>query len=214
MRSLYERTTEEILMNQSAVTQWLFGELRQVLADTTGTGVTDISDAQNNVDVADPSIDHPYPFIGVQAIASNPQSKGIGNGQLVTTGEQYVDGVVDEIDHERDTELRVSLIPVTDNNVKLRDDLTDALANHFALVSKKDEHPDDLTIQQIGESSPQGRTDEFVRSSGVPLVVEYTTNVTDDNPEAAEAVDMNIDVADGENMDATATDDDLNRTFN
>jgi len=200
-------------MRQSDVTNWLFDECRQILADANNTGVTAVSDAQDNVDVADPSIDHPYPFIGVQAISSNPQTKGIGNGQLAATNESYTDGVVDEIDHERDTRLRVSLIPVTDNDAKLRDDLTDAIVDHFTLLASKDGYPDDITPKLIGESSPQGRPDDLVRATGVPFVLEYTTNITDSDPDAAESVSLTVETADADDTDNTATDAELDRKF-
>jgi len=195
-------------MKQSEFTLWLFDELKHVLFDTPDTGITSLSEASDNVDIADGSTNHPYPFIGVQPITTNPQAAGIGQGQLRVVNRVYnTNGVLQEETKQRESTTRMNLIPVTDNDPNLRDDLSDAVVDHFALLEDNDNYPDDITFEQIGESSPQGRPEEFVRSAATTLVVTRERNIVDSNPDVAKEVNVDVDVGD------KTTDNAYNETF-
>ncbi len=198
-------------MKQSEFTTWLFDELKQVLVDTNNTGITSVSQASDNVDITDGGQDHPYPFIGVQTISTNPQAAGIGHGQLRVVDEDYdANGVLQEVTRQRESTVRMNLIPVTDNNPKLRDELSDAIVDHFSLLESKGNYPDDITFEQIGESSPEGRPEEFVRSAATTLVVSRERTLIDSDPAVAEAVNVDVDVSgeDDGQIDDTDTDGD------
>jgi hypothetical protein len=190
-------------MKQSEFTEWLFDELKQVLVDTSDTGITSVSEASDNVDIANGDVDHPYPFIGVQTISTNPQAAGIGTGQLRVVDEVYdTNGVLQEVTRQRESTTRMNLIPVTDGNPHLRDELSDAIVDHFTLLESKGNYPDDITFEQIGESSPEGRPEEFVRSTATTLVVSRERNLVDSNPVVAEEINVDVDVGDETSDDA------------
>jgi len=181
-------------MNQKDLTQWLFGELRTVLSDTANTGLSSPTDAEGHTDITEGDVDHPYPFIGVQPITQNPVSQGLGNGVVTVADIIYNSGVASEVHYERESDVRVSLIPVTDGSVALRDNLADAVVDHFSVLSRTGEYPDDVSFRTIGESRPQGRPNERVRGVGVPLALSYDRTIVDDDPTVAETVELDIDV--------------------
>jgi len=184
-------------MNQSDLMVWLFGELRHVLAETDNTGISIASDAEDHVDIADADIDHKYPFIGVQQIAQNPQSQGIGAGTVSVAKLRTDDNdVLTEIVYQKDVDVRVSLVPVTDNDPSLRDTLIDEIVNHFSVLARKDGYPDDVSFELVGEATPQGRPDERVRATGVPLALSYERTIVDDDPDVADTVNIDVDVTD------------------
>jgi len=187
-------------MNQKALTQWLFTELRTVLSDTPDTGISSSTDATGHVDITEGDVDHPYPFIGVQPITQNPISQGIGNGVVRVTDIIYDAGVVSEIHYKRESDVRVSLIPVTDSDPALRDRLADDVVDHFSVRSRTGEYPDDVSFRTIGETRPQGRPNDNVRGVGVPLALSYERTIVDDDPTPATSVEL--DVAVGETVSA------------
>ena len=190
-------------MNQSELMVWLFGELRTVLAETDDTGISAESDATNNVDITEGDTEYTYPFIGVQPIAQNPQSQGIGSG-TVTVDEHRTDddGILTEIVYRKDADVRVSVVPVTDNNPQLRDTLVDAVVDHFSVLARTGGYPDDVTFQLVGEATPQGRPEDRVRGTGVPLALTYERYIVDNDPDVADTVNLDIDtMGDDETID-------------
>jgi len=181
-------------MKQSAVIQWLLDESQTVLKQS---NLVSLSNPSNHVDVAQPSMDHPYPFVGVQPITNNSISAGIGSGKTFVDGFEYDNnGVLQAIVYRRDSSLRVNVIPVTDNDASLRDDLAEEIADHFNLFSRTETQPTDMDPPEVDETSPQGRPDEFVRETGVTLVIEYEHTFTDSDPMVADSVNMDIEVGD------------------
>jgi len=204
-------------MKKSELKLWLFGELRQVLADFSGVSISTTQEASDHVDVADATVDHPKPALLVQGISTNPQSAGIGGGHLYVDEKRYNDtGLLNEIEYRRDSQLRVSIVAVVDNDPQLADDLETAVADHFGLLSRTDGFPEDVTPLQIGESTPQDRQADRIQSSGTPLVVEYERYLVDSDPDVAEEVNVDVDVSGGSagSIDDTDTDADAyNETF-
>lgn len=192
-------------MRESAVLTWVMDECVDVL---TNTSLVSLSTPGDHVDIAEPGMDHPYPFVGVQKIASTPQSAGIGSGDVFVdaVNDTDNDGYVDEIVKRRDIILRVSVIPVTDNDAKLRDDLSEDLADHFAVLGREGTGKSDIGEITSGGASPQGRTDELIRSDGVPLEIPYSRYIVDDSVVAAETVNVDVDVTD-DNPDVDDTTD-------
>lgn len=181
-------------MRQSAVTTWLLDEIETFL---TNTSLVSPSTPSNHVDEAQAHDEQTYPFVGVQKIATNPQSAGIGNGELQVDSVNYGNnGNVQSIDYVRDVELRVEVIPTTDDDSALRDDLAEDLASRFALLARTDGYPSDIDSITVGEATPSGRPDEFVRGDGVPLEIDYERHLTDDTVTAAETVNIDVDVGD------------------
>jgi len=201
-------------MKKSDVTEWLFGELQEILVETNNTSITSLSQASDNVDIADASEDHPYPSIVVQTLAVNPQSSGIGSGRLYVDQQTFnVNDVLQSITYRKESEVRFDLIAITDNNPKLRDNLSDQISDHFSLKIRKDEFPADISPVLVGEPSPQGRPEDFVRSSGVSLVLEYEHFITDSDPDVATEVDLDVDVSDELIEDATTDEDVFSEQF-
>lgn len=186
-------------MKTSDVMDWLLTECQTVLEQSNGVSLTDASD---HVDIAQPSIDHPYPFVGVQPLATNPVSAGIGSGNIFVHNLNY-DGndVLDSITYRRDSSLRLEIIPVTDTNPSLRDDLGDELTDHFSLLARTKEQPADMEPPDIDESSIEGRPADFINSSGIGMTIDYEQYMTDTDPEVALNVTATIEV--GDEIDAT-----------
>jgi len=201
-------------MKQSDLTEWLFGELQEILVETNNTNVTSVSEAADNVDIADASKDHPYPSLVVQPLSVNPQSAGIGTGRLFVDQQTYdSNDVLQSITYRKESEIRLDLIPITDNDPKLRDDLSDAISDHFSLLIRQDGFPEDVDPILVGESSPQGRPEDFVRTSGVTFVAEYHRFITDNDPDVAEEVDLDVDVSDMDIDDETTDVDAFDEQF-
>lgn len=197
-------------MRESAVLTWIMDECETVLANSS---LVSISTPSDHVDVAEPGMDHPYPFVGVQKIAANPQSAGIGSADVFVESVKDTDndGYVDEITKRRDIDLRVSVIPVTDNDAKLRDDLGGELSDHFAVIGREGASNDDIGEIETDEASPQGRPDDLIRADGIPLEIEYSRYIVDSSVTAAETVTVDLDVGDqdedvSESSDADAID--------
>jgi len=204
-------------MQQSDLTNWLFGQLQQVLIDTPNTGINSESDLNGNVDIAEGDVDHPYPFIGIQTISNSPLTGGIGSGEIKVDDMTYSGGILQSITYRKDSRIRYDLIPVTDGRPKLRDDLSDAISDHFGVLTRTDGYPDDVTPRQIGENTPQDRPDEFIRASGTPLVLEYERTIVDNDPDVAQEVNVDVDVSgsNGGVIDESDSDKDaFDETFN
>lgn len=181
-------------MNQSDVIQWLLSECETVL---TQSNRVSLSMPSNHVDVAEPSMEHPYPFVGVQPITTNQMSAGIGNGNLFVDSLNYgSDGILNSITYRREPTLRVEAIPVTDDDPKLCDDLGTELVDHFDLYTRTGGQPVDMDPPQIDDSTPQGRSDDFVDSDGIAMEIAYEHYITDDSPAVATTVNMDIEVGD------------------
>lgn len=201
-------------MKQSEVFQWLFGELREILASTPNTGISSTTEANNHVDIAEGDVDHPYPFIGVQEIATNTQTAGIGSGSLYVDDVVYSGGVLSEIKYRRESTLRLNILPIVDNDPKLRDDLSTAIIDHFALKIRTGEYPSDIDNPEISEKSPQNRSEEFVRGSAIPLTLEYKRFLSNSDPSVASEVDLDVDVSGSTPDDLETAIDAYQETFN
>jgi len=181
-------------MRTSAVIQWLLDECEAVLQQSNRVS---LSTPANHVDVAEPSLDHPYPFVGIQPIADNSMSAGIGNGDLFVDSLTHdSNGVLQATTYRRDSTLRVEAIPVTDDDPKLRDELADELEDHFSLYSRKGGQPADMDPPELDNSTPQGRSSDFVDSTGIAMGIEYEHFITDTDPDVAESVNVEIEVGD------------------
>lgn len=187
-------------MNQSDVTDWLLDELSSVLSTSS---LVSLSTPSAHVDVADAHDEQTYPFVGVRFISGDAQSAGVGQGDLYVDHITYDDNdIVESVVRRKDITLRLSVIPVTDHAPALRDDLSDEIADHLSLVAEKGEHPEDIDDISPEEATLNGRPDEGVRGQGIPVEIEYSRYLIDDNVTAAETVNLNIDVDDGdENTD-------------
>lgn len=166
-------------MKESDVVNWLLNEIETYLTNTT---LVSLSTPSKHTDVAETGDPPVYPFVGVQKIASRSQSAGIGSGELHVDSFNMTGNTVDSIDYRRDVTFRVEVIPVTDDDAQLRDDLVDELANRFALIARRQSFPFDMEDLAVEESSPQGRPDAFVRGEGVPVEIDYSRYFTDAVP--------------------------------
>jgi len=181
-------------MKQSDVVIWVHDEVKSVL---NSTNLVNLGTPDDHVDLADDREDHPYPFVGIQKVTGIPQSAGIGSGNLSVDALNYDNNnVLQSIDYGRDTVLRLNIIPLTDGDAQLREDLGDELADHFELLLRQDNLHADMEDIDVGEATPQDRTDDFVRADGIPLEIEYTRFITDDDPATAKTVKVDVDVAD------------------
>lgn len=189
-------------MRESAVINWLDSEIATFLSNSSLVSLTTPGDHVGLAKERDNDAGV-YPFIGIQQIATRPHSAGIGNGELAVDSFTYdVNGVLQSIDYRRDITLRLSVIPVTDGNAKLRDDLSEDLTDHLALVARQEDHPSDIDGMHVEEATPQDRSNDFVWADGIPLEIEYERYIIDSNPDVAETVNIDIDVKDA---DATST---------
>lgn len=187
-------------MNQSDVIKWLLSECQTVLEQSNAVSLTD---ASNHVDVAQPSLDHPYPFVGVQPLTTNHRSAGIGNGDIFVDSLNYGnDGVLDSITYRREPSIRVETIPVTDDDPSLRDDLGDELADHFGLFSRTGGQPSDMDPPGVDDTSTEGRPDDFIDSSGVGMIIDYEHFIVDNDPLVAK--EANLDIKVGDTLDNTS----------
>jgi len=182
-------------MQQSAVIEWLDYQIATVLADTS---LLSLSTPTEHVGLAQRRDTQIYPFVGIRTISAQPLEGGLANGELfVDTLTKDGNGVVQSITYRRESRLRLEVDPVTDGNPKLRDELVAALVDHFTLLERRDNTPDDITLS-VAEASPQDRADEFVRLSGLTLVIEYERFITDDGPVVADEVNLDVDVGDSD----------------
>lgn len=181
-------------MKTSDVMNWLLSECQTVLEQSNCVSLTDASD---HVDVAQPSIDHPYPFVGVQRLATNPISAGIGNGDIYVDSLNYgSDNLLDSITYRRESSMRCEVIPVTDNNPSLRDDLGDELADHFSLLSRTKAQPEDMDPPQVDDNAAEGRPEDFIDSSGIGMTIEYEHFIVDNDPPVAKNANLTVRVGD------------------
>jgi len=181
-------------MRESDVIEWLIDESVAFL-DT--TSLVSVSTPSNHADEAQFHDGHVYPFVAVQQIGSTSESAGIGKGELFVDSLSYdTNDVLQSITYRRDVSLRVNVVPVTDEDPKLRDDLATDLTDHLSLVAEKNDHPDDIDDISVGEATPQDRPDDLVAADGIPLDVEDSRYVTDDDPDVAETVNVDVEVGD------------------
>jgi len=192
-------------MKQSEVIQWLFEQLQDILIGSPHTDITSKSEASEHVDIAESDVDHPFPFLGVQLISATPQSNGIQNQTLPVTDAEFNDGTLQSLQRQREVITRLNIVPVTNNDAFLRDELATNVTDHFTVLQQTERYPDDIVIQQIGETTPSDRPDEFVRSATVVLVIKFTRTIVDENPDIAEGVTIDVDVSDDSDF-ATSTD--------
>lgn len=200
-------------MKQSDVVVWVHDEIKSVLNTTS---LLSLNTPDDHVDLADDREDHPYPFVGIRKSTTRPQSAGIGSGGLYVDALNYDNNdVLDSIDYAKDIVLRLLVIPTTDDDAKLREDLTEELANHFELQLRQDNLHSDMKDLDVEEGTPQGRPDDFVRADGLPLEIEYKRTITDSDPTAAETVNMDVDIGDYDDDISESSDvDGFDETFN
>jgi len=173
-------------MKKSEVVQWLLNESETVL---TQSNYVSLSNEANHVDVASPSLDHPYPFIGVQKLATNTRSAGIGNGDVFVDSLNYgSDDVLDSITYRREATMEVEVIPVTDDDPELRDDLSEEVADHFSLYSRTGGQPVDMDPPDVDDETTRGRPSDFIDTSGVALSIDYEHTFTDIDIEVGDLV--------------------------
>jgi len=180
-------------MNESDVIKWLLSESETVLQQS---NLVSLTTPANHVDVAEPSMSHPYPFIGIQKITTNTRSAGMGGGDLFVDELTYTNGTLDSITYRRDSSLRVNVIPVTDDAPSLRDDLADEVTDHFSLFARTGGEPDDMDPPDIDDSTPTGRSDDVVDASGIAMTIDYETFIVDNDPQVADTVNVDIEVGD------------------
>lgn len=150
-------------------------ELITWLLDTTETIVSSSSAVSldtpsNHVDVAEAFDDSTYPFVGIVPISMIPLSGGLGNEELYATGDVTdTNGNTDGVEHTLRREFSIEITPVTDDDFGLRDRLTDEVTLGFAERSDAGETPDDIRQLSIGESTPSGRPESFVRANGMEV---------------------------------------------
>lgn len=182
-------------MRESDVKLWLINQTTTFLSNSPLVTLTTPSE---HTDTAEEHDDAVYPFVGLQSLASVPQTAGLGSGDVFVESINYgSDGVVDSIDFYREVTYRGELIPTTDGDSLLRDDLSDDLSDYFARIARKGEYPTDVASFDVGDSSPSDRPDDFVRASSVGVEVTYKRLERDTDITAADTV----------NVDVTATDD-------
>lgn len=183
-------------MRQTAVINWLHDEIVTFLSNSS---LVSLSSPGDHVDLVDERDDNPYPFVGIQKIGSNDNNAGIGNGQVFVDSLSYdsTDTLV-SITYRRDVTFRVNVIPVTNNDAKLRDDLADDLDDHFARLARNGPLASDMDDLRVEEATPQGRPDEFVYGDGIPIEIDYSRYQTDNDPLVADTVNVDIDVRDAD----------------
>jgi hypothetical protein len=179
-------------MKESDVNDWLHSECVSILQSTS---LLTLSTPNNHVGIAEDRDDQTYPFIGIRGISSTSQSAGIGSGDMYVDSVNYSNGTADSVTFRREPTLRVELVPVTDNDQQLRDDLVDELVDHFSTLGRLDDYPADVEEVDVDEATVQGRPSEFVYADGVPLDVDYNRYVTK-SVAAAETVNVDIDASD------------------
>lgn len=181
-------------MRESDVKLWLINETSTFLSNSS---LVSLSNPDTHVDTAEAHDDKTYPFIGLQSISSTPQSAGIGSGDVFVDSINYdTNGVVESIDFYREVTYRAELIPTTDGDEQLRDDLSDDLSDYLARIARKGEYPTYFEELSSDDSSPSDRTSDFVRATGVAVEVTYKRLETDTDITPAATVNLDIDVAD------------------
>lgn len=198
-------------MRESDVIEWLISESTTFLSNSS---LVSLSTPAGHVDVAEAGDPPVYPFIGIQKIASTSDSAGIGSGELYVDDLSYTnDGVLESITYRRDVTLRVEVIPVTDEDPKLRDDLTTDLTDFYSKKVRKDTLHSDMEGLKIEEATPQGRADDFVRADGIPIEIDYERYLVDNDPDVADTVNVDIDVGDEADTDSTTDTDTFDESF-
>jgi len=196
-------------MKESEVVNWLYTETVDVL-DT--SSLLSLSSPNDHVGLAEKGEDTIYPYVGIQEIANRPQSTGVGSGEVFVDETVYdSQDVLQSITYRRDVIKRVQLIPTTDGDAQLRDDLGGELADHFSVITRQGNLPTDIEALTVEEGTPQDRTDDFVRAHGVPMEITYSRYITNNDPAVADTVNVDIDVT--EDVDTAASDDAFNETF-
>jgi hypothetical protein len=181
-------------MRKSAVVTWLYDEVDRFYQ---GSSLVSLQAPTDHVGIAEGREPPTYPFVGIQEVSGTPQTAGIGGGTL-RVHERTTDAndILQSVTYVRTTQLDVRLQPVTDGDRQLRDDLTEDLASHVEMQQRTGDTPEDMDILSVGDVTPTGRPDEFVYGDGIPLSVEYDYFRTDDDPDVAETVNVDVDVAD------------------
>lgn len=188
---------QERTVNTDDVVNWLLDEAETILTQTNADGITNVSTPAEHVDQTDAHDETTYPFIGVRILAAPTNTAGIGNGNLGVDSSNYSDGSIDSVTYYLERDARFEVIPVTDGNPQLRDQLADAVTRHFSVRSRQypENVPTDIDSLSVGASTPTARTGEHVRESGVELGLPYTEYVTKSVP-AAESVTTTVEESD------------------
>jgi hypothetical protein len=183
-------------MRKSDVNEWLNDE---VVSFYNTTSLVDLSSPDEHVGVVNRRNDDvpTYPFVGIQSINSTPKSAGMGNRNVFADTLNYdTNDVIQSIDYRKDVSYRVELIPVTNDDVLLRDDLAEELGMHISLVTRVNRYPDDIKKLDVDTTSTGGRPEDFIDSESIPLDIKYSSFITHDDVTAAETVNVDIDVTD------------------
>lgn len=190
-------------MRQSAVIDWVHDE---IVATLTATGLVSLASPAQHVGVVTERThgDGPdvYPFVGIRTLASRNTQAGIGSGEAYVDSTTYQNGVLQSVTYRREPTLRLELVVVTDADARLRADIAEDLSDHFATLVRTGGTPADLTIESVTEATPEDRAEELVRADGVGLEIAYDRYETDDDPDVAETVNLDVDVTETE-PDAT-----------
>lgn len=181
-------------MEKDDVIDWLYDEAVSVLTDSTHVSLGTPGD---HVGLAERRDDQTYPFVGIQEIATSQAPQGIGNGDVYVADTTYTSGTLQSITYGVEPTLRVELIPLTDGDRRLRDQLTSELADHFSILARTESYGHaDVENVATEEGTPQNRSSEFVYAEGVPVEVTYQRYTTDTDPDVVDEVNVDVDVSD------------------
>ena len=189
--------------------RWLYSEIDTVLDSST---LVSFSDRDNHIGLARERGEYPYPFVAIDHDNGTPRSAGIGAGTAFVDELIFdTNDVLTEIIYRRDTVLDVTIQTLTDGDRELRDDLAQEIQGHCALVSRQDEYHTDMNRLEVGTATPNSRPDTFVYGDGTDLRVDYSTFISDPDPDAAEQINITLESAedadgtDGDSEDYTIT---------
>jgi hypothetical protein len=182
-------------MNSDELIAWLLDVTETALSNSTAVSVATPSD---HVDITSAHDETTYPFVGIEPISLTPESAGLGNDTLVadsviTNNSGDVTGVTDALRRS----FSIDVIPVTDDDPATRDALTDELTFAFAQRADSGDTPEDIHDLSVGESTPRGRPDSFVRANGTQLDGVLVTRADRTLP-TAQTVEWSIVLTEGD----------------
>jgi len=188
-------------MEASDVVSWLIDECVTVLSTT---NTVSLSTPADHADIAQSGSPPTYPFVGIQTIGADQESAGLGSGSLFVDDLSYdTNDVLQSITFARVPIRRYEIVPVTDDDPKRRDQLVTDVADHFSRYERDTGSlPTDMNTLTTDSPSNQDRTSDYVRADGLPLDIEYTRYIVEDDPTVAETVTVDLDAGDEVHVNA------------